>query len=140
MPDVLNDAVEIAGYGAIGLVLMAAGYAVVDALTPGRLFTLIVEQRNRNAALITSASVGAMAIVAAMAVHSAEGDASTGLTAAAVYGVVGLVLMAISFVVIDLLTPGRLGDIVTDPQPQPATWVTATAHLGVGLVIAAAIS
>ena len=93
MPDVLNDAFEIAGYGAIGLVLMAAGYAVVDALTPGRLFTLIVEQRNRNAALITSASVGAMAIVAAMAVHSAEGDASTGLTAAAVYGVVGLVLM-----------------------------------------------
>ena len=41
---------------------------------------------------------------------------------------------------IDLLTPGKLGDIVTDPQPQPATWVTAVAHLGVGLIIAAALS
>ncbi|MEZ5232636.1 MAG: DUF350 domain-containing protein [Acidimicrobiia bacterium] len=140
MADALNDALEIAGYGVIGLVLMVAGYAVVDVLTPGKLSALIFQQRNRNAAIVTASSVGAMAIVAAMSVHSAEGDASDGLAAAAVYGVVGLVLMAVSFLVIDLLTPGKLGDIVTDPQPQPATWVTATAHLGVGLVIAAAIS
>ena len=140
MPDVLTDAFEIAGYGIIGLVLMVAGYAVVDVLTPGKLSTLVFEQRNRNAATVTAASVGSMAIVAAMSVHTADGDASTGLTAAAVYGVVGLVLMALSFVIIDLRTPGKLGDIVTDPHPQPATWVTAVAHLGVGLVIAAALS
>ena len=55
-------------------------------------------------------------------------------------GVLGLLLMAGAFLVLDLATPGRLGEILVDPRPHPAVWVSAVVHLATGAVIAAAIS
>jgi uncharacterized membrane protein YjfL (UPF0719 family) len=66
-------------------------------------------------------------------------DFVAGLLGTAAYGVLGLVLMAVAFVLLDLATPGRLGEILVDPQPHPASWISAVIHLATGGVIAAAI-
>ena len=48
--------------------------------------------------------------------------------------------IALIVLLLDAATPGRLGEILVDPQPHPAVWVSATVHLATGAVIAAAIS
>ncbi len=44
-----------------------------------------------------------------------------------------------TFLVIDALTPGRLGEILVQPESHPAVWVQAIAHIGVAIIIAASI-
>ena len=113
---------------------------MIDLLTPGKLNDLIFEQRNRNAGLVVASGLLAMAAIAAVAILTAENDFGLGLLSAVLYGAVGLIVMAGAFWIIDLLTPGKLGDIVTDPAFHPAALVTASAHLAVGAIVAAAIS
>ena len=138
--DLLYDVGAIAAFGAVGLVLMAAGYGMVDALTPGRLRDLIWEQRNGNAALLLSSNMLAVAIIVVTAIRSSYDGLGEGLVSSAVYGLLGIVIMAVCFVVIDAFTPGRLGDLVTDGQRHPAAWVGASSHVSVALIVAAAIS
>ena len=138
--DLLYDVGAIAAYGAIGLLLMAAGYALVDALTPGRLRELIWEQRNGNAAVLLASNTLAVAVIVVTAILSSYDGLGEGLISTAVYGALGLALMAVCFFVVDAFTPGRLGDLVTDAERHPAAWVSASAHLSVALIVAAAIS
>ncbi|EAQ00212.1 hypothetical protein JNB_08574 [Janibacter sp. HTCC2649] len=138
--DLLNDVGAIAAFGAVGLLLMAAGYGVVDALTPGSLRELIWDKRNGNAALLLSSNMLAVAIIVVTAIRSSYDGLAHGLISTAVYGLLGLVIMAVFFVVIDAFTPGRLGDLVTDQERHPAAWVGASSHLSVALIVAAAIS
>ncbi len=49
-------------------------------------------------------------------------------------------LLALAFVVVDAITPGKLGDTVTGEGEQPAALMTAAAMLSVGAIVAAAIS
>ena len=58
----------------------------------------------------------------------------------AVFGLLGLVMMAVAFLVVDLITPGRLGATLVEPEPHPAVWVTASCNLAVSAVIAASIA
>lgn len=138
--DLLYDVGAIAAFGAVGLVLMAAGYGMVDALTPGRLRDLIWEQRNSNAALLLSSNMLAVAIIVVTAIRSSYDGLGEGLLSSAVYGLLGIVIMAVCFVVIDAFTPGRLGDLVTHAERHPAAWVGASSHVSVALIVAAAIS
>ncbi|WTE91122.1 DUF350 domain-containing protein [Streptomyces sp. NBC_01614] len=55
-------------------------------------------------------------------------------------GVLGLLLMAVAFLVLDLVTPGKLGAIVVDPEPHPAVWVSAACNLAVAAIVAASIA
>ncbi|CAM5560373.1 hypothetical protein SHIRM173S_08459 [Streptomyces hirsutus] len=49
-------------------------------------------------------------------------------------------MMAVAFLVVDLITPGRLGSTLVDPQPHPAVWVTASCNLAVSAVVSASIA
>ncbi|KNX36749.1 DUF350 domain-containing protein [Luteipulveratus halotolerans] len=138
--DLLYDVGAIAAYGAVGLLLMAVGYAMVDLLTPGRLHELIWDQRNANAALLLSSNMLAVAIIVVTAIRSSYDGLGEGLVSSGVYGLLGIVLMAVCFVVIDVCTPGRLGDLVTDHERHPAAWVGASSHISVALIVAAAVS
>lgn len=129
-----------AAYGVVGLVLMALGYLVVDVLTPGKLHDLIWTDRNRGSVVVLSSSVLAMALVVRQAILASEEGLVAGLVSTALYGLVGLALMAVSFLILDAVTPGKLGELVTAPELHPAVWVTAAVHVSVGLVVAAAIS
>ncbi|GAA3725375.1 DUF350 domain-containing protein [Salinactinospora qingdaonensis] len=127
-------------YGIVGTILMALGYVVVDLLTPGKLHELIWTQRNRNATLVVAANTIGVAIIVAMAIFASENGLAMGLISTAAYGLVGLVLMAVSFFILDMLTPGKLGAVIAEAEPHPAIWVNASAHIAVALVVAAAIS
>jgi uncharacterized membrane protein YjfL (UPF0719 family) len=139
MLNLVKDLAAVLAYGGIGLALMALGYALVDLATPGSLRELIWVRRNRNAALVLSSGLLAVGIVVTSAIVASSGSLAAGIASAFGYGLVGLVLMAIAFVVIDLATPGRLGDVLADPEPHPAAWVSAAVHLSMGAIIAAAI-
>ena len=129
-------------FGVVGFVLLAVGYAVLDALTPGRLSQLIYDDRNLNAALVVSASVLSLAGIVTTAIATSSDELAEGLLDTAAYGLLGVLLMAAAFVVTDRLTPGRLGELVCDPgtRVHPATVLTALTHLALGAVVAAAIA
>ena len=127
-------------YGVVGLVLLVAGWYLIDLVTPGRLGELIYEQRNANAALVVASGFVAIGAIVTTAIVSSEDDLADGLLSAGGYGIVGLILLGLSFEVVDRLTPGDLGAIVTEQERHPAVYVTVAAHLAMGAIVAAAIS
>jgi len=134
---------EIAGgllYGAVGAALLAAGFVVLDLLTPGKLGELIVEQRNRSAGIITAAGLIAVGAVVTTAIASADGSLGEGLAETAGYGGVGVIMLGVAFVMIDALTPGKLGQVVHEEGEQPVAYVIAAALLAAGAIVSAAIS
>jgi len=140
MKTLATDLLVTLAYGAVGIALMGLGYALVDLATPGKLRELIWVDRNRNAALVLASNLAGVGIIVVAAIMASDDDFARGIVGAAGYGVIGLLIMAAAFVLLDVLTPGRLGEILVDPQPHPATWVTAVIHVAAGAIIAAAIS
>jgi hypothetical protein len=134
------DILVTLAYGAVGVVLMGIGYALVDITTAGKLHELIWTDRNRNAALVLASNLAGVGIIVVAAIMASDDDFGRGIAGAAAYGLVGLLIMAGSFMLLDAVTPGRLGEILVDPEPHPATWVSAVVHLATGAIIAAAIS
>ncbi|MFC0005160.1 DUF350 domain-containing protein [Micromonospora siamensis] len=140
MQNLVTDLVVTLAYGAVGVVLMAVGYLLVDLATPGKLHELIWAQRNRNAALLLASNLAGVGTIVVAAIAASADDFALGLVGAAAYGLLGLLIMAAAFVLLDLATPGRLGEILVDPEPHPAVWVSGVVHLATGAIIAAAIS
>lgn len=138
--ELITDLLVTLAYGGVGVVLMALGYLLVDVATPGRLHELIWVDRNRNAALLLTSNLAGVGIIVVSAIISSEDDFLRGIIGAGGYGLLGLIIMAVAFLLLDMLTPGRLGDILVDPEPHPATWVSGVVHLATGAIVAAAIS
>ncbi|MDO3683739.1 MULTISPECIES: DUF350 domain-containing protein [Micromonospora] len=139
MQHLVTDLLITLAYGAVGVVLMAIGYVLVDLATPGKLHELIWTERNRNAALLLSSNLLGVGTIVVAAIVASDDDFTLGLVGAAAYGILGLVIMAAAFVLLDVATPGKLGELLVDPEPHPAVWVSATVHLATGAIIAAAI-
>ncbi|MEU4677348.1 DUF350 domain-containing protein [Micromonospora sp. NPDC023737] len=140
MQTLVTDLLVTLAYGVVGVLLMGIGYALVDIATPGRLKELIWVDRNRNAALLLASNLVGVGIIVVAAIAASEDDFALGIIGTAAYGILGLVIMAAAFLLLDALTPGRLGQILVEPEPHPAVWVSAVVHLATGAVIAAAIS
>lgn len=128
-------------YGLVGIALMLAGFFVIDLLTPGRLGQLITVERRRDVGTVVASAMLAVGAIVTSAILSSDGDLSHGLAESAGYGLVGILLLGVAFAAIDRITPGSLGEILADEHEDPAVaWVTAASLLGVGAIIAAAIS
>jgi uncharacterized membrane protein YjfL (UPF0719 family) len=127
-------------YAGVGLAILAVGYAVLDLITPGRLRELVFAERNVNAAVVVCGNVLALAAIVTTAIIESDDDLSTGLVQTLVYGLLGIALQAIAFKVVDLLTPGHLGHIVTAKVPDPAAAVVAVISVALGAVLSAAIT
>lgn len=127
-------------YSAVGIALMVLGYLVTDWLTPGKLGELIWTERNKNAAILLTSNVLGVGLIVIGAIWASEGGLVRGLVSTFVFGVIGLGAMAFAFLILDWLTPGKLGDIVTADELQPAVWVNAAMHVALGGVIAMALS
>ncbi|RAO29433.1 UPF0719 transmembrane protein [Micromonospora saelicesensis] len=139
MQNLITDLLATLAFGAVGVVLMGVGYALVDLTTPGKLHELIWTERNRNAALLLASNLLGVGTIVVAAIVASDDDFALGLVGAAAYGIVGLVIMAAAFLLLDAVTPGRLGELLVDPEPHPAVWVSAVVHLATGAIIAAAI-
>lgn len=137
--DLLRDAIAVLAYGGVGIVLMGLGFVYVDIITPGKLRELIWVERNPNAALLLASNLLGLGGVIVASIFASDGRLAFGLASTAVYGVLGLILIGVSFVLLDWITPGKLGDVLCEPHLHPGTLVSSAAHIAVAAVAAAAI-
>jgi uncharacterized membrane protein YjfL (UPF0719 family) len=127
-------------YTGVGIALLALGFFVLDLLTPGHLGRHIYEHRSVNAAVTLAAGfLGQGAIVFASIWISGTSGFGLALLYTVVFGVLGVVLQAVAFVALDLITPGRLGEHLTEKAFHPACLVSAAVQLSVALIIVASI-
>lgn len=129
----------VLSYAVSGLVLMLIGYFVVDLLTPGKLHVILWEKKSKNAAILVASDLLGVAIIVIAAIRASSDDFLLGIISTLVFGLVGIILMALSFLLIDAFTPGKLGDIVKPDEFHPEVWVNASAHVGIAGIMAAAL-
>jgi uncharacterized membrane protein YjfL (UPF0719 family) len=137
--ELLTGLLAAVAYGVIGVAMMALGYVLVDIATPGKLRDLIWAHRNPNAALLLVSGLLGVGVILTTAIAASADNLVAGLVGTLAYGILGLVMMSLSFLIIDAVTPGRLGDELSAPNLHPASWVSASAHVVIAVVIAAAI-
>ena len=140
----LQDLLEGAGrsivFGLVGIGLMAVGYLLVDILTPGKLRDLIFVERNPNAGVLLAANQLGIAAIVFTAIFTSYDSFGEGLASTVIFGLVGIVIMGVAFLVLDLLTPGKLGEVICSPERHPAAIVSAASHFGAALIICACIA
>ena len=129
-----------AAYALLGVVLLVVGFASLDVLTPGRLAKHIWTERSVNAAIVLATGfLGQGVIVFAAIWTNGEAGFGSAFVYTAVFGLLGVVLQAASFVLIDLATPGKLGEVVCEVPFHPSSLVTAAAQISVSLAVVASI-
>lgn len=134
-------------YTTLGLVLLALGYWVLDLLTPGRLGLQLAghgddSPRSSGAGLVAGSWLLAQGMVIFTAIWT-NGSSSFGyaFAATALFGLMGVVLLAATFVVLDVITPGRLGDAVCVPGPvAPLSVLAAASLLSMSAIVSASIA
>jgi uncharacterized membrane protein YjfL (UPF0719 family) len=140
----LNDLLPALGYGAVycllGTAVLVVSWFVLDLLTPGRLGTHLRE--SHSAALVASTWMVAQgAIVFTVIWTNAEAGMGTALAWTASFGVLGVLLQTLAFRLVDVVTPGSLGEELTQPGPVvPLARVTAGVVAAVALVVIASIA
>ncbi len=137
---IAQGVVAVVLYFAVGVVVLIAGFLMVDVLTPGNLRQLVFIDKRPNAVVLASAMYIALAIVIISAIASSYSQLGQGLVGVAVYGLVGVVLQGGALVILQIAVPGKFREHVDEPELHPAAFATATMLVAVGGVIAAAIS
>jgi uncharacterized membrane protein YjfL (UPF0719 family) len=127
-------------YTGVGILLLVVGAIALDLLTPGHLARHIYEERSVNAAIALAAGfLGQGAIAFTTIWTNATSGFGTALGYTVVFGLIGIALQVVAFVVLDLLTPGKLGATLMQVPFHPASLVTAAATLAVSAIIVASI-
>lgn len=127
-------------YSGVGVALLMLGFVLVDVLTPGALRTHIWAERNRNAALYLSSSLVGTGAIVFTAILTTYEDFTVGLLSTVCFGLLGMALKAGAFWLVDVLTPGKLGQMIVDTEQHPAVWVSAAANLAISAIVCASIS
>jgi len=139
----------ILAYSGVGIGILVLGFIVLDLLTPGKLGELVMN-RNPNAALLSATSLASLGLILWFAIFfvpasgnelSETGAVSwDGLDDVLVYGLVGVGVQALGFLVLDLLTPGKLGVTCLDERFHSASWVTAAVNIATALIVCASLT
>ena len=140
MDDLFTGLLAAAAYTGVGLLVLLAGFVAVDLATPGDLRRQVWMQRNRDMTAVLASGLAANVLTIVAAILSSSDDLGTGLLEAAAYGLLGVVLIGVSFELVDRLTPGDLGEMLAYDDHHPAVWVTCVAHLAVGAIVAASVT
>jgi hypothetical protein len=140
LADLLSGAGRSIVFGLLGIGLMALGFVLVDLLTPGKLRTLIWVDRNPNAALLLAANQLGIAAIVFTAIFTSYDDFGQGLLSTVIFGIIGIAVMGFAFLVLDWLTPGKLGDVICTPERHPGALVSAASHFGAALIVCACIA
>jgi uncharacterized membrane protein YjfL (UPF0719 family) len=129
---------QVLAYSGVGLVVLVAGFFVMDALTPGKLGELVMAG-NQNAAVLAATTLLSLGLILWFAIFF-TGEAWHGLDDALVYGAVGVGAQAVGFLVLDALTPGKLGVICEDAKLHPAVLVSAAIQIAMALIVCASLT
>jgi uncharacterized membrane protein YjfL (UPF0719 family) len=135
---VFDLVLQVLAYSGVGLVVLVVGFIVLDLLTPGKLGQLVMEG-NPGAGLLAATGLASLGLILYFAIHF-TGAGWDGLDDAAIFGLVGVLVQAVGFVILDLLIPGKLGDHCFNPTLHPAAWVSAGIQLSVALVVCASLT
>lgn len=127
-------------YFVVGALVLAAGFGLMDLLTPGNLRHLVFVEYRPNAVAVASGMYAAVAIVVVSAIIASSNELGQGLIDAAVYGIVGVLLQGVALVVLEVAVPGRFRDLIEADRLHPSAIATAVVLLAVGGVNAAALS
>jgi len=111
---------------------------VLDLLTPGKLGQLVMEG-NPGAGLLAATGLASLGLILYFAIHF-TGAGWDGLDDAAIFGLVGVLVQAVGFFVLDMVIPGKLGDHCFSPTLHPAAYVTAGIQVSVALVVCASLT
>jgi hypothetical protein len=140
MTDVWQGIAASVIFTVIGVVLLFGAVLLTDFLTPGSLRQQIWTDRNKGAAVFLSSALLGIGAIIFTAITSSVGNLGARASMVAVFGGIGLLLMAGAFLLVDLVTPGRLGDAVTDVALHPAVWVSAAMNVSLAAIVCASIS
>lgn len=141
LQDLLDGAGRSIVYGVVGIGMMAIGYVLIDLLTPGKLRDLIWVERNPNASLLLAANQLGIAAIIFTAVWTTDDTSfGQGLASTVLFGLVGIAVMAFAFLVLDWMTPGKLGEVICTPDRHGGALVSAASHFGAALIICACIA
>ncbi|MGH2917535.1 MAG: DUF350 domain-containing protein [Solirubrobacteraceae bacterium] len=139
MPDTPELVGQVLAYAGVGLGVLLVGFVVLDLLTPGSLGQQVMDG-NANAALLTASSLVSLGLILWFAIFF-TGEGWDGLDEAAIFGAVGVGAQAIGFLLLDVLTPGKLRVVcMGGPKLHPATIVSAAVQFAVALVICASLT
>jgi uncharacterized membrane protein YjfL (UPF0719 family) len=127
-------------YFVVGVVILIAGFAMIDALTPGRLRRQVFVERRPNAVVVTAATDVALTLVIVSAIVASSDKLGQGLVDTVVYGLVGVGLQGVALVVLEAVVPGHYRNIIDAEQFHPASVAAAVILLAVGGINAAALS
>jgi uncharacterized membrane protein YjfL (UPF0719 family) len=136
----VQNVVAAALYFVVGALVLAAGFGLMDLLTPGSLRHLVFVEYRPNAVAVASGMYSALAIVVMSAIIASSNELGQGLLDAAVYGIVGVLLQGVALVVLEVAVPGRFRDLIEADRLHPSAIATAVVLLAVGGVNAAALS
>ena len=126
-------------YAGVGIGILAAGFFLVDALTPGHLGRQVCEDGNPNAAVLLASFLISLGLVEWFAIFF-TGSGWSGLDDALVFGLVGLATQAVGFLVMDLVTPGKLGAVLMRDTFHPGTLMAAAMQISIALVVCASLT
>ncbi|HEV8568018.1 MAG TPA: DUF350 domain-containing protein [Actinoplanes sp.] len=140
LEDLLSGAGRSIVFGIVGIGLMAVGFVLIDVLTPGKLRELIWVDRNPNAALLLAANQLGIASIVFTAIFTSYDSFGQGLASTVIFGIIGIAIMGFAFLVLDWLTPGKLGEVICTPERHPGATVSAASHFGAALIVCACIA
>lgn len=129
---------QVLAYSGVGLAILVAGFFVIDALTPGSLGKQVVEG-NPNAAVLTGATLLSLGLVLWFAIFF-TGAGWDGLDEALIFGLVGVALQGVGFFVLDLITPGKLGEELMQATYHRGTTVSASIQFAVALIVSSSLT
>ena len=140
LEDLLSGAGRSIVFGLVGIGLMAVGFVLIDILTPGKLRDLIWVDRNPNASLLLAANQLGIAAIVFTAIFTSYNSFGEGIASTLIFVLVGIVIMGLAFLVLDWMTPGKLGDVICTPERHGGATVSAASHFGAALIVCACIA
>lgn len=138
--DLLESVGYALAYAAVGIVVLGVGYAALDLLTPGHLGKHIMAGSLNAAVVAASGILGLGFIVWAAIWHHADAAFGEALSWTIVFGLLGVVVQAVAFRLVDLVMPDDLAATAMSTTFHPATLVAAATQISVSLVVVACIS
>ncbi|GAA4201412.1 DUF350 domain-containing protein [Microbispora amethystogenes] len=134
-----HGALAIVSYAVLGVLLLVAGFYVVDLAIPGRLSTVIRTDRNPNATVLATSSVAGVALIVAASIWSSGGELREGLLATLVFGLVGIAVQTLGMVAFDKVAGISVRELVSDDALRPAAVLLGVTHFFIGLITAVAV-
>jgi uncharacterized membrane protein YjfL (UPF0719 family) len=137
---IVQSVVSTVLYFLVGVVVLVAGFGMVDALTPGKLRREVFVDRRPNAVVITSAMDVSLAFVIIAAIRASSDRLGQGLIDTLVFGLIGVALQGVALAFLEAVVPGRFRGFIDAEQFHPASVAAAVVLLVVGGINAAALS